>query len=175
MGHMPSNKRIAILVDNSYQEMEVWYPYFRLQEAGAEVKFAGGTAGQVYESKLGYPAKADLSYDQLAVSDFDGVIIPGGFAPDRIRRHAKANLFVKQMDDAGKMVAAICHGPWVLCSAHGLLRGRRVTSFHSIKDDLVNAGGLWEDSEAVLDRNLITSRNPEDLPAFCRAILSVLV
>jgi protease I len=170
----PSSKRIVILVDSSYQEMEVWYPYFRLQEHGASVKFAGAVPGHVYESKLGYPAKSDLSYEQLAASDFDGVIIPGGFAPDRIRRHAKANLFVKQMDEAGKLVAAICHGPWVLCSAHGLLKGRRATSFHSIKDDVVNAGAIWEDSEAVVDRNLITSRNPEDLPAFCKALVKVL-
>jgi protease I len=170
----PAQKQIVILIDNSYQEMEVWYPYFRLQEYGAAVRFAAGTAGGVYESKLGYPAKAELGYDQLSVSDFDGVIVPGGFAPDRIRRHTKANLFVKQMDDAGKLVAAICHGPWVLCSAHGLLRGRRATSFHSIKDDVVNAGALWEDAEVVVDRNLITSRNPEDLPAFCRAMVSAL-
>jgi protease I len=170
----PSSKRVVILVDNSYQEMEVWYPYFRMQEHGASVKFAGAVSGHVYESKLGYPAKTDLSYDQLAVSDFDGVIVPGGFAPDRIRRHAKANLFVKQMDEAGKLIAAICHGPWVLCSAHGLLKGRRATSFHSIKDDVVNAGAIWEDADAVVDRNLITSRNPEDLPAFCRALVNVL-
>ncbi len=170
----PSTKRIVIFIDNAYQEMEVWYPYFRLQEAGASVQFAGATAGKVYDSKFGYPATAQLSYDELVVSDFDAVIVPGGFAPDRIRRYPKANLFVKQMDDAGKLVAAICHGPSVLCSAHGMLRNRRATSFHSIKDDLVNAGVSWEDAEVVVDRNLITSRNPEDLPAFCRSFLQVL-
>ena len=169
-----SEKRAVILIDNSYQEMEVWYPYFRLQEFGASVEFAGAIAGHVYESKLGYPAKAGLSYDQLSVSDFDAVIVPGGVAPDRIRRYPKANLFVKEMDSAGKLVAAICHGPSVLCSAQGLLKGRRATSFHSIKDDVVNAGAAWEDAEVVVDRNLITSRNPEDLPAFCRAFLDVL-
>jgi protease I len=167
-------KRVAIFVDNAYQEMEVWYPYFRFQEEGISVVFAGGVSGVVYDSKLGYPAKSDVSYEQLAVADFDGVVIPGGFAPDRIRRHPAANLFVKQMDDAAKLVAAICHGPWVLCSGHGLLRGRRATSFFAIKDDVVNAGALWEDAEVVVDRNLVTSRAPEDLPAFCRACLDGL-
>jgi len=169
-----SKKRVVILIDNSYQEMEVWYPYLRLQEFGASVEFAGALAGHVYESKHGYPAKSDLSYDQLFVADFDAVIVPGGVAPDRIRRYAKANLFVKEMNSAGKLVAAICHGPSVLCSAQGLLKGRRATSFHSIKDDVMNAGAVWEDAEAVVDKNLITSRNPEDLPAFCRAFLRAL-
>jgi protease I len=169
-----SPKRIVILIDNSYQEMEVWYPYFRLQEFGASVEFAGALAGHVYESKLGYPAKTSLSYDQLSASDFDAVIVPGGVAPDRIRRYAKANLFVKEMNSAGKLVAAICHGPSVLCSAHGLLKGRHATSFHSIKDDVVNAGAIWEDAEVVVDGNLVTSRNPEDLPVFCRAFLAAL-
>jgi len=168
------NKRVVILIDNSYQEMEVWYPYFRLQEYGASVEFAGAIAGHVYESKLGYPAKTRFSYDQLAVPDFDAVIVPGGVAPDRIRRYPKANLFVKEMNEAGKLVAAICHGPSVLCSAQGLLQGRRVTSFISIKDDVVNAGAEWEDAEVVVDRNLVTSRNPEDLPAFSRAFLAAL-
>jgi protease I len=169
-----STKQIVILIDNSYQEMEVWYPYFRLQESGATVHFAGAVKGKAYESKLGYPATAHLSYDELAVADFDAVIVPGGVAPDRIRRYTKANSFVKEMDAAGKIVAAICHGPSVLCSAQGMLRGRRATSFHSIKDDLVNAGAIWEDAEVLVDRNLVTSRNPEDLPAFCRAFLQVL-
>lgn len=170
----PPKKRAVILIDNSYQEMEVWYPYLRLQEFGASVDFAGAIANHVYESKLGYPAKTSLSYDQLSVSDFDAVIVPGGVAPDRIRRYPKANQFVKEMNSAGKLVAAICHGPSVLCSAQGLLKGRRVTSFHSIKDDVVNAGAIWEDAEVVVDKNLITSRNPEDLPAFCRAFLAAL-
>ena len=169
-----SGKRIALFVDNSYQELELWYPYLRFQEAGAAVVIAGGKLGQSYSSKLGYPAVAEIDYSGLHVADFDGVVVPGGFAPDRIRRHPEANGFVKQMDDAGKLVAAICHGPWVLCSAHGLLRGRRATSFFAIKDDVVNAGAIWEDADVVIDRNLVTSRNPEDLPAFCRACLQVL-
>ena len=166
-------KRIAILVDNLYQEMEVWYPYFRLQEAGAEVVTIGAKANETYTSKVGYPVRSAEAYDAADPAQFDGVVVPGGYAPDLIRRHAKANLFVKNMDAEGKLVAAICHGGWVLCSA-GILRKRKVTSFFAIKDDMVNAGGIWEDSEVVVDGNLVTSRKPEDLPAFCRAAIQVL-
>jgi len=167
-------KNIAILVDTAYQEMEVWYPYYRFQEAGAECVFVAAEAGKVYLSKVGYPAVAHLSYDAVSADDFDGVVVPGGYAPDHIRRHAKANQFVKDMDAQGKLVASICHGPWVLCSAD-VLRGRRATCFFAIKDDVVNAGALYEDAEVVVDRNLVTSRKPEDLPAFCRAAINVLV
>ena len=166
-------KKIAILVDNIYQEMEVWYPYFRFQEAGAEVVAVGAKAGQTYTSKLGYPIVADKSYDQVSARDFDGVVVPGGYAPDHIRRHAKANQLVKDIDAQGKLVAAICHGGWVLCSA-GILKGRRATCFFAIKDDVVNAGARFEDAEVVVDGNLVTSRKPEDLPAFCRRVIQVV-
>jgi protease I len=148
-------KRIAILVDNIYQEMEVWYPLYRFREAGAEVVIVGARAGETYTSKLGYP------------------VVPGGFAPDFIRRYSKAKQFVKDLDAQGKLVAAICHGLWVLCSA-GILRGRRATCFFAIQDDVINAGGLYEDAEVVVDRNLVTSRKPDDLPAFCREALRVV-
>jgi protease I len=154
--------------------MEVWYPLFRLQEAGATIVTVGATAGATYTSKLGYPVKSDISYDNARPSDFDGVVVPGGYAPDHIRRHAKANQFVHDMDAQGKLVAAICHGPWVLCSAGGMLKGRKATSFFAIKDDVVNAGAQWSDAEVVVDANLVTSRKPEDLPAFCRASIQVL-
>jgi protease I len=166
--------KIAILVDNLYQEMEVWYPLYRFQEAGAQVVVVAAEAGKTYTSKLGYPVKSDISYDEASATDFDGVIVPGGYAPDHIRRHAKANQLVKDFDSQGKLIASICHGLWVLCSAHGMLKGRRATCFFGIKDDVINAGAQYEDAEVVVDRNLVTSRKPEDLPAFCVAALKVV-
>lgn len=166
-------KRIAVFVDQLYQEMEVWYPYYRLKEAGAEVYLVGAETGKNYPSKVGYPAVAEKSYSDLKPEDYDGVVAPGGFAPDYIRRHPAATTFVHEMDKAGKLVAAICHGPWVLCSSR-MLKGRRVTSFYAIKDDVINAGAEWVDADVIIDRNLVTSRKPEDLPAFCIGILDVL-
>jgi protease I len=165
---------VAILVEQQYQEMEIWYPLYRLREAGVRVVTVGAKAGAVYPSKIGYPCKADASWDDVHAGDFDGVVAPGGFAPDFIRRHVKAIDFVRDFNNLGKLVAAICHGPWVLCSAD-VLRGKRATSFFAIKDDVVNAGALWEDSEVVRDGNLVTSRKPDDLPAFCVACMEVLV
>ncbi len=150
-------KRIAILVDQMYQEMEVWYPLYRFREAGADVVTVAAKAGESYPSKLGYPCKSDISYDAARAEDFDGVIAPGGFAPDFIRRHPKAIEFVRHVAQQGKLTAAICHGPWVLCSA-GVLKGKRATSFFAIRDDVANAGALWEDSEVVVDENIVTSR-----------------
>lgn len=167
------NSRIAILVDQQYQEMEIWYPLYRFREEGARVVTVGATAGAVYPSKVGYPCKADVSWDEVSASDFDGVLAPGGFAPDFIRRHVNAINFVRDFNSQGKLVAAICHGPWVLCSAD-VLRGKRATSFFAIKDDVVNAGAIWEDSEVVRDGNLVTSRKPDDLPAFSLACIDVL-
>lgn len=169
-----TGKKVVVLVDQMYQEMEVWVPLYRLQEAGAEVVTVGAEAGKSYPSKLGYPCVAQKSYEQVDANDYDGVIVPGGFAPDHIRRHAKANQLVADFNAQGKLVAAICHGPWVLCSAHGMLKGRNATSFFAIKDDVVNAGANWSDAEVVVDRNLVTARKPEDLPAFNMACIRVL-
>jgi protease I len=166
-------KRIALLVDQIYQDLEVWYPYLRFQEAGAEVVTVAAKAGETYLGKYGYPIVADRAYSQAPAHDFDGIVIPGGYAPDHIRRYEAANRLVKDLDAQGKLVASICHGAWVLCSA-GMLKGRRATCFFAIKDDLVNAGATYVDEEVVVDANLVTSRKPEDLPAFCRAAIQVL-
>src|ERR1017187_2864915 len=166
-------KRAVVLVENNYQEMEVWYPVYRLQEAGLEVLAAGREAGKTYTSKLGYPIVAAQAISSLYAAEFDVVVVPGGYAPDYLRSYPEVLRLVRDMDAAGKVVAAICHAGWVLCSA-GILKGRRATSFINIKDDMVNAGALWGDSEVVVDQNLITSRKPIDLPAFMQAILKQL-
>lgn len=165
--------KIALFVDNLYEDLEVWYPFFRFQEEGAHLVVIAAEPNTVYESKHGYPIKSQQAYRDICSAEFDGVIIPGGYAPDHIRRYAKATQFVHDINKAGKLVAAICHGPWVLCSA-GILSGRRATCFFAIKDDLINAGAHYEDAEIVVDRNLVTSRKPDDLPAFCRASIRAL-
>jgi protease I len=166
-------KKIAILVDDLYQDIELWYPTLRLREAGADVTLAGAEAGKSYRSELGYPARCDVSYGSLSAREFDGVLIPGGYAPDHIRRHVRANQFVCEMDWERKLVAAISHGAWVLCSA-GILRGRRITSSSAIKDDVIHAGAEYDSAGVVVDGNLITSRGPEDLPAFGREMIGVM-
>jgi protease I len=167
-----TGKRIAILVADLYQELEFWYPYLRLLEEGAEV-VAVGPERRVYKSKLGYPAKAALSADEVDPGEFDAVVIPGGYAPDYLRRKKELVEFVRRMAEAGKPVAAICHGGWMLCSAR-VVQGKRVTSVSAIRDDLENAGAEWVDEPVVVDGNIITSRIPDDLPAFLREIISAL-
>jgi protease I len=168
-----SRARAAVLVEQQYQELEVWYPVYRLREAGCQVTLVGPEAGQTYPSKLGYPAKSDKAAKDCSADDFDVVVIPGGFAPDYIRRSEAMLKLVRTAAEAGKVVAAVCHGPWVLCSTPAL-KGRKATCFHSIKDDLRNAGATYVDAEVVRDGNLITSRKPDDLPAFMRAIFEAL-
>lgn len=165
--------RIAALVEELYEDLELWYPVLRLREAGAEVTVVGPKAGEVYKSKHGYPAKADLGMDEARAANFDALVIPGGYAPDRMRRHQPMLQLVRTMHEAGKPIAFICHAGWVPISA-GIVRGRTVTSVSAIKDDLVNAGATWVDQEVVVDGNLITSRTPADLPAFCRELIRVL-
>ena len=165
-----SNKRAAILVEQQYQEMEVWYPAFRLREAGCKVTFIGPEAGQTYPSKLGYPAKSDKAARDVSPDDFDALVIPGGFAPDFLRRQEGVIKLVRHFAEQGKPIAAICHGPWVLCSTTAL-RGKIATCFFAIKDDVINAGAKYVDEEVVRDGNLITSRKPDDLPAFMQAII----
>ncbi len=166
-------KRIAVLLEQQYQEMEVWYPVYRLQEAGATVVLVAPEAGKSYPSKLGYPAKSDAAAKDVRAEEFAGIVIPGGFCPDYIRRSEAMLKLVRDADALKKPLAAICHGPWVLCSTTAL-RGRKVTSFHAIRDDVVNAGATWVDEEVVVDGHIITSRKPEDLPAFTLAFLKAV-
>jgi protease I len=166
-------KRIAILAENLYQEMELWVPYYRMREEGAEVRIVGAGGAKSYTSKHGYPVNVDVQAEQVSAVEFDAVIVPGGYAPDMMRRHPAMVKLVREAAQQGKVVAAICHAGWMLVSAD-IVRGRRATSFFSIKDDLIAAGARWEDAEVVVDGTLITSRNPDDLPAFCRTILATL-
>ena len=174
-----AGKRVAVLVEQQYQEMEVWYPVYRLREAGCSVELVGPEAGKTYTSKLGYPAKSTLAATDATADQFDAVVIPGGFSPDYIRRSQPMLKLVSDLYAHGKPVAAICHGPWVLCSrilpqGQTVLKGRKVTCFHSIKDDVTNAGGTYVDQEVCVDGNVITSRTPEDLPAFVVALMEMM-
>lgn len=166
-------RKVAVLVEDQYQVLEVWYPYFRFREEGMEVVLVGSGEKREYKSKEGYPAPEELAIQKAMISDFNAVVIPGGYAPDILRRYKEVNNFVRDMFKEGKVVASICHGGWVLVSA-GILQGRKATSFTAIKDDVVNAGAEFLDAEVVVDGNLITSRNPYDLPAFCREIIKQL-
>ena len=167
-----SKGKVAILVENEYQDMEVWVPLYRLREEGYQTVTVGTGAPQ-YLSKHGYPVQADLAASQARSDEFAGVVIPGGWAPDRLRQDPGVLKLVRDLFAARRVVAAICHGGWVLASA-GVARGRRLTSYQAIRDDMVNAGSEFVDQEVVRDGNLITSRKPDDLPAFCREIVKAL-
>jgi protease I len=167
-----AGKRIAILIEDLYQEHEFWYPFYRMKEAGAKVTVVG-TGAKEYHSKIGLAAPGGVAAESVSAADFDAVIVPGGFAPDRMRRNAAMLKLVRDCFTQGKTVAAICHAGWVLVSA-GILKGKKATCVSAIKDDVVNAGATYVDQEVVRDGNLITSRTPEDLPAFCRGIIAAL-
>jgi protease I len=166
-------KRVAILAEDDYEDMELWYPYYRLLEAGHEVKVVGSGRKPTFASKHGYEVKVDLSAADVDIDDYDALVIPGGFAPDRMRRVSTVNELVRRMVKDGKPVAAICHAASVLVSAN-VLKGKKVTCFTSIKDDVMNAGARYKDEPVVIDGNLITSRYPADLPDFMKALLSAL-
>jgi len=164
------NKKIIILVEQIFNDQEFWYPYYRLKEAGAEVVVVGSGSAAQYSGKSGTQTKVDANADEILSSEYDGIIIPGGYAPDHMRRYPAMVTLVKDLFEAGKVVAAICHAGWMLASAD-ILEGRTVTSFFAIKDDLIHAGAHWVDEEVVVDGKLITSRKPDDLPAFMKAVI----
>jgi protease I len=166
-------KKIAVLVDESYQVLEVWYPVYRLREAGFDVVIIGNGTKDVFPSKEGYPCQVDRSIDTIQAKDFDAVVIPGGWAPDFLRRYPKIVQFVKDLNAAGKVIASICHGGWMLVSAD-CCRGKTATCFFAIKDDMIAAGARYVDEETVVDGNLITARKPDDLPRFVKEIINKL-
>jgi len=165
-------RRVLFFAGPLYEDLELWYPKIRLEEEGATTIVAG-TGERTYQGKRGYPLTVDTDVDRVSSTDFDGLVIPGGYAPDIMRRSERLLALTREMHEAGKPIAFICHAGWVPISA-GIVRGRRGTSVGAIKDDLVNAGMLWEDSPVVVDGNLISSRTPQDLPHFVRALIAAL-
>jgi protease I len=170
---MSDRSKIAILVEDLYEEFELWYPYYRLREAGYDPVLVGPERKTYQGKKSSYPAAADLAVADVDADELAAVVVPGGYAPDRLRRNDAVIALVADMDAADKPVAAICHAGWVLISA-GVVQGREATSFSSIRDDMVNAGAEWVDREVVVDGNLVTSRAPADLPAFTTALIGLL-
>jgi protease I len=168
-----ARKRVLIFVGDEYEDLELWYPKLRLEEAGAEVTLAGPKAHHVFHGKNGYPCESDAAIAEMRASDFDGVVIVGGWMPDKLRRDPKVLELVREFDRAGKLLASICHGPWVNISA-GIVKGVTMTSTPGIKDDLTNAGAIWLDQPVVVDRHHISSRRPPDLPAFGEKIVEFL-
>lgn len=167
-----TGKQILILAGPDFEDRELFYPLYRFQEAGATVKVAG-IGERNYKGKYGVPIEVDGSAEEFQSKNWDAVIIPGGWAPDKIRANQAALAIVQKAMKQGNVVAAICHAGWVLSSAD-VVKGRTVTSFENIKHDLIHAGATWVDKEVVVDGNLVTSRKPGDLPAFCRETLKLL-
>ena len=166
-------RRFLCFVGDVYEDLELWYPKYRLEEAGAQVTLAGPEAVTNYTGKNGYPCVSDAAIRDMESSDFHGVICPGGFMPDKLRRDPKVLSLLQEFHSQQKLIAAICHGGWMPISAK-VYHGVRVTGSPGIKDDLINAGAIWEDTPVVVDRHFVSSRKPDDLPEFCRGILGVL-
>jgi len=167
------NKHILMFIAEEYEDLELLYPKIRMAEAGAKVTIAGDKAQETYHGKKGYPSQADVTFDSISVNDFDALIIPGGYAPDKLRKISKVIEITRQFHDQKKLIAYICHAGWIPVSAK-IVKGIRCTSYISIKDDMVNAGANWVDEPVVVDRNIISSRTPDDLPYFCPAIIAYM-
>lgn len=166
-------QKIVIFVADEYEDLELQYPKFRLIEEGFEVLIAGEKAKETYKGRKGYPCQADISFNDVKVNEFSGLVIPGGYAPDKLRKIPKVLEIIKQFNDQGKLIAFICHAGWLPISAK-VIQGIKCTSVANIKDDLINAGAHWVDEAVVVDRNFVSSRTPADLPKFCPAIIEQL-
>lgn len=167
------NGKFLMFVEDIYEDLELWYPKLRLIEAGGEVVVAGPEAGKTYKGKHTYPCLSDAAIQDMQEKDFKGLVISGGFAPDKLRRIDKVKELTREFMNAGKLVAHICHGGWIPASA-GVCKGFKMTSSRGIKDDLENAGATWVDEAVVVDRNMVSSRKPDDLPYFMKGIFEVL-
>lgn len=167
------NKKIIALISEDFEDLELWYPVHRLREEGCTVDIVGEEAGHVYHGKYGVPCESNLCFDAVDPENYDGILVPGGWAPDKLRRFPVVLDMVRAMDAAGKPVGEICHAGWVLISA-GILKGKTVTSTPGIRDDMTNAGATWVDVPSVIDGNLISARRPPDLPAYMKDYIQVL-
>jgi protease I len=170
---MPKNKKIAILIDQLFQDSEVTDPKEKLENAGFSVDIIGPNTNEEYIGKKGTKIKANKTIDDVSANDYTGLVVPGGWAPDKMRMNEQMVKFVAQINEKNKPIACICHGGSMLVEAD-VVKGKKITSYASIKTDLINAGGRWADKEVVVDGNLITSRTPADLPAFCAEFLKAL-
>ncbi|WP_438446707.1 type 1 glutamine amidotransferase domain-containing protein [Gorillibacterium sp. sgz5001074] len=168
-----SGKKILAIVDEEFEDLEMWYPILRLRESGAQVDIAGPKAKTVYHGKYGVPITTDYAFGDVSSSDYAGYYVPGGWAPDKLRRYADVLRLTREFHEAAKPIAQICHAGWVLISAK-IVRGYTMTSTPGIRDDLENAGAVWVDEEVVVDRNIVSGRRPPDLPAFTKAFVEVL-
>lgn len=167
------NKTVICLLDDEFEDLELWYPVYRVREAGATVLYAGPVKGKTHIGKYGVPAVADLSFDEVNSEDIIGLLVPGGWAPDKLRRYPKVLQLVQELNAADKPIGQICHAGWVLISAK-ILEGRKVTSTPGIRDDMENAGATWFDEAVVVDGNLISARRPPDLPPYAKAFVDAL-
>ncbi len=166
-------KKILSFVDNVYEDLELWYPKIRLEEEGWKVTVAGPQSGTIYKGKHGYPCKSDVDIADVEAIHYDGLLVPGGFAPDKLRRDHNVLSLTQDFNDQQKPIAFICHAGWILISAD-ILKGRKATSTVGIKDDMINAGAEWVDEPLVVDGNLISSRTPVDLHLFAKAFVDAL-
>jgi protease I len=166
-------KKIAILVADLYDDNELYYPYYRLLEEGYEVHLIGALEGHSYKSKFGLPAVSNYAAKDVKASDYDALVIPGGFSPDYMRRSSDIVSFARDMDQLKKPIAAICHGAWLMASSCEL-KGKKMTCFHSIKDDIIHAGAIYVDEPVVVDGHYVTSRTPKDLPVFVKTLIQVI-
>lgn len=162
------DKKVITFVDNDYNDLELWYPIYRLQEEGATVHIVGAKADETYKGQAGLPAKTDYAYADINPSDYDGLLVPGGWAPDRIRRYQEALDIVRTLDKDEKPIGQICHAGWVLASAD-VVKGKKVTSTPAIQDDMKNAGADWVDEVTVVDGHIVSSRSPADMPVYVKA------
>jgi len=167
------DKKVITVVEDDFEDSELLYPHYRLQEEGAICHIVGKESEAVYKGKYGVPVTTDYSFEQINIEEYDAILVPGGWAPDKLRRYKEVIDMVKFMNDEDRVIGQICHAGWVLISAD-ILKGKHVTSTPGIKDDMTNAGAHWHNEEVVVDGSLVSSRRPPDLPAYGRALVEAI-